>query len=89
MRASNHSYRLYGVDLLDLMCRATLVNAWLYAPWLAKPFPFWPEPEKPYAPKEETRPDGSIRRVLQTPPVVRRRTQTAPDPNQMEIVLTP
>lgn len=38
--ASNHSLRLYGTDIDPLMCMATLVNGFLFAPWLVKPFPF-------------------------------------------------
>jgi len=38
--ASNFSLRLYGCDIDPLLCMATLVNGWLFAPWLVKPFPF-------------------------------------------------
>ena len=40
LAASNHSYRLYGCDLNPTVLKATLVNGWLYAPWLVRPFPF-------------------------------------------------
>ena len=40
LAASNHSYRLYGCDLNPTVIKATLVNGWLYAPWLVRPFPF-------------------------------------------------
>jgi len=40
LAASNHSYRLYGCDLNPTVLKATLVNGYLYAPWLVKPFPF-------------------------------------------------
>ncbi len=38
--ASNHSYRLYGNDVNLTVIKATLINGYLYAPWLVKPFPF-------------------------------------------------
>jgi|SRR5579884_50459 len=38
--ASNHSLRLYGCDIDPLMCLATLVNGYLFAPWMVRPFPF-------------------------------------------------
>jgi hypothetical protein len=40
LAASNHSYRLYGADIDPTVIKATLVNGYLYAPWLVKPFPF-------------------------------------------------
>ncbi len=40
LHASNHSLRLYGQDIDALMCKATLVNGYLFAPWLVKPLPF-------------------------------------------------
>lgn len=40
LAASNHSYRLYGCDLNPTVIKATLVNGYIYAPWLVKPFPF-------------------------------------------------
>ena len=40
LHASNHSLRLYGMDIDPLLCLATLVNGYLYAPWLVKPLPF-------------------------------------------------
>ena len=40
LAASNHSYRLYGCDLNPTVIKATLVNGYLYAPWLVRPFPF-------------------------------------------------
>ena len=40
LHASNHSLRLYGQDIDGLMCRATLVNGYLFMPWLVKPLPF-------------------------------------------------
>lgn len=44
LAASNHSYRLFGNDINLTVIKATLVNGYLYAPWLVKPFPFWKEP---------------------------------------------
>lgn len=38
--ASNYSYRLYGADINPTVIKATLVNGYLYAPWLVRPFPF-------------------------------------------------
>jgi len=40
MVASNYSLRLYGVDIDPTVIKATLVNGYLFAPWLVKPFPF-------------------------------------------------
>lgn len=40
LAASNHSYRLYGSDINPTVIKATLVNGYLYAPWLVRPFPF-------------------------------------------------
>jgi hypothetical protein len=40
LAASNHSYRLYGCDINSTVIKATLINGYLYAPWLVKPFPF-------------------------------------------------
>jgi hypothetical protein len=37
LAASNYSLRLYAQDILRLMCKATLVNGYLYAPWLSLP----------------------------------------------------
>lgn len=39
LHASNHSYCLYGQDILDVCYKATLVNGYLFAPWMVKPFP--------------------------------------------------
>lgn len=38
--ASNHSYRLYGMDIDLTVIKAALINGYLYAPWLVRPFPF-------------------------------------------------
>lgn len=35
--ASNYSLRLYAMDILEIMVLATLVNGYLYAPWLVRP----------------------------------------------------
>lgn len=40
MVASNYSLRIYAQDIDELMCKATLVNCFLYAPWAARPLPF-------------------------------------------------
>ena len=40
LAASNHSYRLYGSDISPTVIKATLVNGYMYAPWLVRPFPF-------------------------------------------------
>ncbi len=39
-RLKCHSYRLYGSDINPTVIKATLVNGYLYAPWLVRPFPF-------------------------------------------------
>jgi hypothetical protein len=40
LAASNYSYRLYGCDINPTVIKVTLVNGFLYAPWLVRPFPF-------------------------------------------------
>lgn len=37
---SNYSYRLFGNDIDNTVRKACIVNGYLYAPWLARPFPF-------------------------------------------------
>jgi hypothetical protein len=39
LHASNHSLRLYGVDIDRTLVKVTLINGALYAPWLIRPFP--------------------------------------------------
>lgn len=55
LHASNHSLRLYGLDIDSLLCRAALVNGYLYAPWLVRPIP-WLEPA--LAQLEQAAPSG-------------------------------
>jgi len=38
LAASNHCVRLYGIDINNTCVKATLVNGFLYAPWLVRPF---------------------------------------------------
>jgi hypothetical protein len=40
LAASNYSYRLYGCDINPTVIKATLINGFMYAPWLVRPFPF-------------------------------------------------
>jgi hypothetical protein len=40
LHASNHSLMLYGMDIDPTLCKATLVNGYLYAPWLVRPLPW-------------------------------------------------
>ncbi len=40
LHASNHSLRLYGQEINPLLCLSTLVNGYLYAPWLVRPIPY-------------------------------------------------
>ncbi len=40
LAASNHSYRLYGCDINPTVIKVTLVNGFLYAPWLVRRLPF-------------------------------------------------
>jgi len=40
LAASNYSYRLYGMDIDGTVIKACLINGYLYAPWLVRPFPF-------------------------------------------------
>ena len=40
LAASNYSYRLYGCDINPTVIKATLINGFVYAPWLVRPFPF-------------------------------------------------
>ncbi len=37
LHASNRSLRLYGMDIDETLCKATRVNGFLFAPWLACP----------------------------------------------------
>ena len=39
LHASNHSLRLYGLDIDETLCKATLVNGYLFMPWLVRPLP--------------------------------------------------
>ncbi|MCG3212518.1 MAG: hypothetical protein FOGNACKC_06188 [Anaerolineae bacterium] len=40
LAASDYSLRLYGQDINGTVIKATLVNGYLYAPWLVRPLPF-------------------------------------------------
>ena len=40
LHASNFSLRLYGMDIDPTLCLATLVNGFLFAPWLVRPLPY-------------------------------------------------
>ncbi len=40
LEASNYSLCLYGMDINETVIKASLVNAYCYAPWLVKPLPF-------------------------------------------------
>lgn len=40
LHASNHSLRLYGMDISETVCKATLVNGYFFAPWLVRPIPW-------------------------------------------------
>jgi len=40
LHASNYSLRLYGQDIDSTLCLATLVNGFMFAPWLVRPLPF-------------------------------------------------
>lgn len=40
LHASNYSVNLSGCDINPTVIKACLVNGYLYAPWLVKPFPF-------------------------------------------------
>src|SRR5579871_5616588 len=40
LAAGSYSLRLYGIDIDATMCMATLVNSYLFCPWIARPFPF-------------------------------------------------
>lgn len=42
---SNYSYRHYGADINPTVIKATLVNGFLYAPWLVRPLPFLDQPQ--------------------------------------------
>ena len=43
LHASNYSYRLYAQDINPTVIKACLVNAYCFAPWLVRPFPFLKE----------------------------------------------
>ena len=40
LHASNHSLRLFGMDIDPVLCKATLVNGYCFAPWLVRPIPW-------------------------------------------------
>jgi hypothetical protein len=40
LHASNYSLRLYGADINPTVIKVSLINGYLFAPWLVKPFPF-------------------------------------------------
>ena len=40
LAASNYSYRLHGIDKDETVLKAAVVNGFMYAPWMVKPFPF-------------------------------------------------
>ena len=40
LAASNHSLRLYAQDINPIVIKVTLVNGYMYAPWLVKPLDF-------------------------------------------------
>jgi hypothetical protein len=40
LHSSSYSMRLYGMDINPTVIKVSLVNGYLYAPWLVKPFPF-------------------------------------------------
>jgi hypothetical protein len=40
LHASNFSLRLYGQDIDPTLCLATLVNGYIFAPWLVRPLPY-------------------------------------------------
>jgi hypothetical protein len=40
LHASNHSMRLYGQDINATVIKATLINGYLYAPWMVRPLRF-------------------------------------------------
>lgn len=40
LHASNHSLRLYGLDIDATLIRATLVNGHFYSPWMVRPIPW-------------------------------------------------
>jgi hypothetical protein len=37
LHASNHTLNLSGTDIDSTLCKATLVNGFLYAPWMVRP----------------------------------------------------
>lgn len=51
LHASNHSLRLWGMDIDPMMVKTSLVNGALYAPWMVRPFPdsYFPQsnPDEP------------------------------------------
>jgi hypothetical protein len=40
LHASNFSLRLYGQDIDRTLCLATLVNGYMFAPWIVRPLPY-------------------------------------------------
>lgn len=64
LHASNHSLRLYGMEIDPTLCLATLVNGYLFAPWLARPLPYLDAVQ--YQPEESAAISEAL--VAQAPP---------------------
>ena len=57
LAASNYSMRLYGVDINRTVIKASLINGYLYAPWLVRPLPFLDTAPEPVIDLETVTPD--------------------------------
>ena len=81
LHASNHSLHLYGMDIDATMCQATLVNGYLYAPWLVKPLTCLPRDQtvatSPLPPDTEVDTEESFRFA----PIYKGKRKT-PDPDE-------
>ena len=79
LHASNHSLRLYGMEIDAMLCQATLVNGYLYAPWLVCPLP-WLDTAQ-YEPAQSEALAEAI--AAQSPPhVAATLAETEHDPNE-------
>ena len=85
LHASNSSLSLYGMDIDPLLCQATLVNGYLYSPWLVRPIP-WLEPSLEHL--ERTAPNADDKEEERAAAISERMTMAAPPHLQNRLVDT-
>jgi len=100
LAASNHSYRLHGCDINPTVIKVTLVNGFLYAPWLVRPFPFLdaaladpahsPEVSDSIARQAAAQlhcPEYDAESQWQFEPIKKRRPRQSPEPMEQDALL--